>query len=162
MKNYLQILRETLKAMLSKPMWLMVVASVCITSLPYMNHTALDLPVAVVDEDHSDVSRELVRLLDSAPKVAVVGYDSLPQAKRDLAWRELYAIIVIPLNFEKRLLRGEALVIPYFGDATNRMANGQIQQDISAVYSALTSRYNAALLEREGFTATQAVAPREI
>ena len=156
MKNYLQILRETLKAMLSKPMWLMVVASVCITSLPYMNHTALDLPVAVVDEDHSDVSRELVRLLDSAPKVAVVGYDSLPQAKRDLAWRELYAIIVIPLNFEKRLLRGEALVIPYFGDATNRMANGQIQQDISAVYSALTSRYNAALLEREGFTATQA------
>lgn len=72
MKNYLQILRETLKAMLSKPMWLMVVASVCITSLPYMNHTALDLPVAVVDEDHSDVSRELVRLLDSAPKVAVV------------------------------------------------------------------------------------------
>ncbi len=27
MKNYLQILRETLKAMLSKPMWLMVVAS---------------------------------------------------------------------------------------------------------------------------------------
>ncbi len=156
MKNYLQILRETLKAMLSKPMWLMVVASVCITSLPYMNHTALDLPVAVVDEDHSDVSRELVRLLDSAPKVAVVGYDSLPQAKRDLAWRELYAIIVIPLNFEKRLLRGEALVIPYFGDATNRMANGQIQQDISAVYSALTNRYNAALLEREGFTATQA------
>ncbi|WP_079453541.1 ABC transporter permease, partial [Pseudomonas aeruginosa] len=121
-------------------------------------HTALDLPVAVVDEDHSDVSRELVRLLDSAPKVAVVGYDSLPQAKRDLAWRELYAIIVIPLNFEKRLLRlrGEALVIPYFGDATNRMANGQIQQDISAVYSALTNRYNAALLEREGFTATQA------
>ena len=156
MKNYLQILRETLKAMLSKPMWLMVVASVCITSLPYMNHTALDLPVAVVDEDHSDVSRELVRLLDSAPKVAVVGYDSLPQAKRDLAWRKLYAIIVIPLNFEKRLLRGEALVIPYFGDATNRMANGQIQQDISAVYSALTNRYNAALLEREGFTATQA------
>ncbi len=156
MKNYLQILRETLKAMLSKPMWLMVVASVCITSLPYMNHTALDLPVAVVDEDHSDVSRELVRLLDSAPKVAVVGYDSLPQAKRDLAWRELYAIIVIPLNFEKRLLRGEALVIPYFGDATSRMANGQIQQDISAVYSALTNRYNAALLEREGFTATQA------
>ncbi|MGV8327768.1 ABC transporter permease, partial [Pseudomonas aeruginosa] len=49
MKNYLQILRETLKAMLSKPMWLMVVASVCITSLPYMNHPALDLPVAVVD-----------------------------------------------------------------------------------------------------------------
>ncbi|MEE1714050.1 ABC transporter permease, partial [Pseudomonas aeruginosa] len=65
MKNYLQILRETLKAMLSKPMWLMVVASVCITSLPYMNHTALDLPVAVVDEDHSDESRELLRLLDS-------------------------------------------------------------------------------------------------
>ena len=56
--------------------------------------------MAVVDEDHSDVSRELVRLLDSAPKVAVVGYDSPPQAKRDLAWRELYAIIVIPLNFE--------------------------------------------------------------
>ncbi|MGC3581731.1 ABC transporter permease, partial [Pseudomonas aeruginosa] len=66
----------------------------------------------------------------------------------------------IPVICVKRVLRGEALEIPYVGEATNRMANAQIQLDISAVYSALTNRYNAALLEREGITATQALVVR--
>jgi ABC-2 type transport system permease protein len=154
--NFWNVLRVSLKSMLAKPLWLLLVATVCISSLPYLGGTIDDLPVAVVDMDHSSASRELTRLLDAAPKVAALGYDSLPQAQRDLAWRELYGIIVIPVDFEKRLLRGDSLVVPVFGDATNRMANGQIQQDISATYTELLHGYNRALLMREGFSERQA------
>src|SRR5690606_38667797 len=79
----------------------------------------------------------------------------LPTAQRDLAWRELFGTVIVPVDFEKRVLRGEAVTIPIFGDATNRMANGQIQQDITATYNDLSLRYNAQLLLRNGFTGRQ-------
>lgn len=156
MENFYKVFRESLSGMLGKPLWLLMVLSVSLTTLPYAHRTMDDLPVAVIDMDHSGVSRELVRLLDATPKIATLGYDQLPEAQHDLAWRKLFAIVVIPLDFEKRVLRGEAVTVPIFGDATNRMANGQIQQDISATYSELSLRYNREKLMRGGFSEVQA------
>ncbi|WP_313517916.1 ABC transporter permease [Pseudomonas sp.] len=155
MDNFWNVLRQSLKNMLSKPLWLLLVLTVCITSTPYLGRTIDDLPVAVIDMDHSSASRELARMLDAAPKIGVRAYADLPSAQADLAWRQLFAIIVIPLDFEKRLLRGEQLVVPVFGDATNRMANGQIQQDINATYNQLLRDHNGELLERNGFSTAQ-------
>lgn len=156
MQNFWNVFRVSLQNMLGKPLWLMMVLSVALTTLPYAHRTMDDLPVAVIDMDHSTASRELIRLLDAAPKIAVRTYSELPTAQRDLAWRELYGIIVVPLDFEKRVLRGEAVTIPIFGDATNRMANGQIQQDIGTTYNELSLGYNRELLKRSGFSQDQA------
>ncbi|WP_435607468.1 ABC transporter permease [Pseudomonas knackmussii] len=156
MQNFWEVFRVSLQNMLGKPLWLLMVLSVALTTLPYAHRTMDDLPVAVIDMDHSEASRELIRLLDAAPKIAVRSYSELPMAQRDLAWRELYGIIVVPLEFEKRVLRGEAVTIPIFGDATNRMANGQIQQDIGTTYNELSMGYNRDLLKRNGFSEEQA------
>lgn len=155
MENFYNVFRQSLGNMLGKPLWLLMVLSVALTTLPYAHRTMDDLPVAVIDMDHSAVSRELIRLLDAAPKIATRAYDQLPAAQHDLAWRELFGIVVIPVDFEKRVLRGESVTVPIFGDATNRMANGQIQQDISATYSELTLRYNRERLMRGGFSEGQ-------
>lgn len=156
MQNFWNVFRASLQNMLGKPLWLLMALSVGLTTLPYAHRTMDDLPVAVIDMDHSAASRELIRLLDAAPKIAVRTYSELPTAQRDLAWRELYGIIVVPLEFEKRVLRGEAVTIPIFGDATNRMANGQIQQDIGTTYNELSMGYNRDLLKRNGFSEEQA------
>ncbi|WP_160285876.1 ABC transporter permease [Pseudomonas knackmussii] len=156
MQNFWNVFRASLQNMLGKPLWLLMVLSVALTTLPYAHRTMDDLPVAVIDMDNSSASRELIRLLDAAPKIAVRTYSELPTAQRDLAWRELYGIIVVPLEFEKRVLRGEAVTIPIFGDATNRMANGQIQQDIGTTYNELSMGYNRDLLKRNGFSEEQA------
>lgn len=155
MQNFWTVFRQSLGNMLGKPLWLLMVLSVTLTTLPYAHRTMDDLPVAVIDMDRSSVSRELIRQLDAAPKIAVRAYDQLPEAQRDLAWRELFGIVVIPVDFEKRVLRGEAVTVPIFGDATNRMANGQIQQDISATYTELSLRYNRERLMRGGFSEQQ-------
>ena len=122
MGNFWSVLRQTLKNMLGKPLWLLTVLSVALTTLPYAHRTMDDLPVAVIDMDHSAASRELIRLLDAAPKIAVRSYSELPTAQHDLAWRRLFGIVILPVDFEKRVLRGEAVSVPIFGDATNRMA----------------------------------------
>ncbi|HEI8867816.1 ABC transporter permease [Serratia sp. AKBS12] len=156
MKSFWQTFSRVLIGMLERPMWLMLVLSLCIMSMVYANRTVWDLPVAVVDQDHSTASRQLIRQLDATSKIAIKIYDNLDEAKRDLGWRELFAIIIMPVDLEKKILHGESLVIPVFGDATNRLANGQIQQDVVAAYQQLLNEYNTELLLRNGFSERQA------
>ena len=47
-------------------------------------------------------------------------------------------------------------MIPVYGDATNRLANGQIQQDVLAAYQAILTQYNTDLLLSSGFSERQA------
>lgn len=156
MKSYWQTFSRVLMGMLERPMWLMLLLSLCIMSMVYANRTVWDLPVAVIDQDHSAASRELIRQLDATPKIAIQTYDNLDEAKRDLGWRKLFAVIIMPVDLEKKILNGKSIEIPVFGDATNRLANGQIQQDVVAAYQQLLNQYNTSLLLRSGFSVRQA------
>lgn len=156
MKIYWQTFVRVLLGMLERPMWLMLILSLCIMSMVYANRTVWDLPVGVVDLDHSTASRQLIRQLDATAKIAIETYDSLEQAQRDLGWRKLFAVVIMPANLEKKILNGQNIVVPVYGDATNRLANGQIQQDVVAVYRQLLSEYNNGLLLRSGFSKRQA------
>lgn len=156
MKSYWSTLSRVLLGMLDKPMWMLLLLSLCLMSMVYARHSVWDLPVGVVDQDHSSVSRELIRSLDATPKIAVKVYDNLPDAQRDLAWRKLFAVIIMPIDLEKKILHGDAITIPVYGDATNRLANGQIQQDVIATYQHLLNTYNSGILLRAGFDERQA------
>lgn len=156
MKSYWDTLRRVLLGMLDKPMWMLLLLSLCLMSMVYAKHSVWDLPVGVVDQDHSSVSRQLIRSLDATPKIATKVYDNLPEAQRDLAWRKLFAVIIMPVNLEKKILHGEAITVPVYGDATNRLANGQIEQDVIAAYQQLLNTYNNGILLRAGFDKRQA------
>ncbi|MEB6337109.1 ABC transporter permease [Serratia rhizosphaerae] len=156
MKSYWQTFSRVLIGMLERPMWLMLILSLCVMSLVYANRSVWDLPVGVIDQDHSSASRELIRQLDATSKIAIKTYDSLDQAQRDLGWRELFAVIIMPVDLEKKILHGENIVVPVYGDATNRLANGQIQQDVVTAYQQLLNQYNTSLLLRSGFSERQA------
>ncbi|MEX2951333.1 ABC transporter permease [Serratia fonticola] len=156
MKSYWLTFRKVLTSMLERPMWLMLILSLCIMSMVYANRTVWDLPVGVIDQDHSTASRLLIRQLDATPKIAIQTYDNLDEAKRDLGWRKLFAVIIMPVDLEKKILNGKNIEIPVFGDATNRLANGQIQQDVVAAYQQLLGQYNTSLLMRSGFSERQA------
>lgn len=62
----------------------------------------------------------------------------------------------MPVDLEKKILSGQNIVVPVYGDATNRPANGQIQQDVVAAYQQLLTEYNNGLLLRSGFSERQA------
>jgi len=156
LRTYWKTFTKVLTGMLDKPMWMMLLLSLCVMSTVYANRTVWDLPVAVVDQDHSSASRLLTRQLDATPKIKINSYDSVEEAQRDLAWRKLFAVIIMPVDLEKKILAGQDIVIPVYGDATNRLANGQIEQDVVAAYQSILTQYNTELLMHSGFTAKQA------
>lgn len=156
MQMYFATFRKVLLGMLDKPMWLLLLVSLCVMSLVYAKPVLWDLPVAVIDQDHSVASRTLIRDLDAAPKVELHNYDNLTQARKDMINRQLFAIIIIPTDFEKFLLNGKNITIPVYGDATNRLASGQIQQELVSAYQTLLNSYNTQLLVDSGYSKQQA------
>lgn len=156
MKQYWATFKKVLLGLLERPMWMMLLLSLCIMSTVYLNRTVWDLPVGVVDMDNSPGSRTFIRNLDATPKVKTVSYNQLDKATEDLQWRKLFAVIILPVDFEKKLLAGKEVTIPVYGDATNRLPNGQIQQDVQAAYNQMLLGYNTELLLNDGFSYRQA------
>ncbi|KFD18461.1 MULTISPECIES: ABC transporter permease [Tatumella] len=156
MTVFFQTFRKVLTGMLQRPMWGILLISLCVMSLVYANHTVWNLPVAVVDQDHSTASRLLIRNLDATSKIDMINYADLETARRDLGWRKLFAIIIMPVDLEQKMLAGESVAIPVFGDATNRLPNGQIQQAVVAAYQQMLAHYNNEILLNHGFTAPEA------
>ncbi|WP_047684453.1 MULTISPECIES: ABC transporter permease [Xenorhabdus] len=154
-KMYWQTFRNVLLGMLEKPLWLMLIVSLCVMSLVYVRPTLWDLPVAIIDQDNSHMSRALIRHIDATAKIETKSYASLANARNDILRRKIFAIIIVPPDFEKRLLSGRNVTVPVYGDATNRLANGQIQQDLALAYQQLLSEYNTQLLLKSGFSTEQ-------
>ncbi|HDT2999770.1 TPA: ABC transporter permease [Proteus mirabilis] len=155
MQMYFQTFKRVLLGMLEKPMWMLLLVSLCIMSLVYAKPVLWDLPVAVINQDHSPASYALIRSLDATPKLSLKGYDNLDEARHDMIMRELFAIIIIPTDFEKKLLNGKNVTVPVYGDATNRLASGQIQQELMQAYQQLLDSYNGRILQNASFSATQ-------
>ncbi|MFG1174060.1 ABC transporter permease [Erwiniaceae bacterium CAU 1747] len=156
MKLWWQTFQTTLMGMLRKPMWLMLLLSLCVMSMVYMNRSVWDLPIAVIDMDHSKASRLITRQLNATPKVNTQIYDSLPEALHDLGLRQLFAVVLMPQDLEQKMLSGKPVNIPVYGDATNRLANGQIQLDVMAAYQQVLSQYSIELMQQHGFSPRQA------
>lgn len=156
MTEYRQTFVKVFTGMLNRPMWGMVLITLCIMSMVYANRTVWNLPVGVIDLDHSTASRMLTRDLNATSKLKVISYADLPAARRDLDWRKLFAIIIMPVDLEKKILSGEQVAIPVYGDATNRLPNGQIQQDVVAAYQQMLSHYDQQILLQNNFTQPEA------
>ncbi|MDV5168013.1 ABC transporter permease [Photobacterium rosenbergii] len=70
---------------------------------------ARDLPIGVVDLDHSQVSRQLVRSYDANPTLAVSSvYTSVAEGSHALRGGEIYALVVIPTNLEQDTKLGKS------------------------------------------------------
>ncbi|EOT3308953.1 ABC transporter permease, partial [Escherichia coli] len=69
----------------------------------------LDIPVAAVDNDHSHLSKKIMRQLNAASHAQIISYgDDLENAKRALEHGDVYAVLYIPLKFEKNVLSGNS------------------------------------------------------
>ncbi|MFD1261020.1 ABC transporter permease [Entomomonas asaccharolytica] len=156
LQEFLQTAKQTLLRQLNAPVWMILLVSLCLISLVFANYTVWDLPVAVIDQDRTVSSHFITRQINASPKMDTIIYDNLNQAKNDLHWRKLFAVIIIPQDFEKHFLSGKTASISIYGDATSRLANGQIQQAISAIYQDLSTQRNQQLLYAQGFSQDQA------
>ncbi|GAB4090906.1 ABC transporter permease [Hydrogenophaga soli] len=115
------------------------------------------LPVAVVDQDHSALSRQLVRLLDAAPGIHVSAH--LPDtAQADAALRSVsvYAVVAIPADFERDVKTGHVGDVTLLHNAQFATHSGIVQRDVRTAVGTLSAGVEATARTKRG-EAPQAV-----
>lgn len=114
--------------------FLVIVSSIFLQSSPR------GLPLAVVDLDHSAVSRRLIRKLEAVPAARLVDVSS----SKEEGWRQLrsgavLAVVEIPAGLERAIRRGEGgRVYTYFNDSFYTSGN-QVRRGVGGAVASLSA-----------------------
>ena len=88
----------------------------------YNEEVVRDVPVVVVDGDHSSLSRDFVRRLDASPDVEVVAQaNSLAEAQSLVRHRKAYGVVSLPSQMNRDLQRGTPVRVQVYCDMSGML-----------------------------------------
>lgn len=91
-------------------------------SYVYTNEVVRDVPVVVIDESDSSLSREFIRKMDASPDVKVMAtVTDMAEAQEWLKRRQAYGIIRIPQQLNRELWRGNQAYIGLYADMSSML-----------------------------------------
>ncbi len=107
---------------------------------PYLNQILRKLPIAVVDNDLTELSRRIVGTLDASGALSVVvRARTLAEARAAIDSGKAFAAVEIPPGTERDVLRGMSADVPIYADATYLFLFRSTSSGVSAAIGALTS-----------------------
>lgn len=91
-------------------------------SYVYTNETVRDVPVVIVDDNHSSLSREIIRKMDASPDVEVIARcNNMEEAQEYVKRMEAYGIVHIPEDFTKELVAGRQVPLGVYCDMSSML-----------------------------------------
>jgi len=130
----------------------------------YTNEVQRDVPVAIVDDSQSAISRQFVRNVDAAPEVMVKEHaNSMAEAYQMLQRQEVYGIIHVPAEFHTNFFEGKQSVVAVYCDMCSMLYYKNIALTCSNVSIAMNKdikveNYIRPKTEREAQIAGQPIA----
>lgn len=86
----------------------------------YYKELLRDCPIAVVDNNHSSLSRQYIRMLDASPEVQVLYKPmNMQQAKELQKTGKVHGIVNIPKEFSEDIYSGRTTTVGVFCDVTS-------------------------------------------
>ena len=106
----------------------------------YTDETLRDVPVAVVDNSRSSMSREYLRKVDATPDVHIISHCAdMEEAQLLMKERRAYGIIYVPDDFSDKIVRGEQTQVSIFCDMSGLLyykcillANTEVSLEMNA------------------------------
>jgi len=107
---------------------------------PYLGQVLRDVPVVVVDRDHTPLSRRFARWLDASEGVAVAGRSAdLEAAQAAARVGKVGGVVLIPQDFERHILRREAATVTTYADGSYLLVRNTVTQTVNTVAAALAA-----------------------
>ena len=118
---------------------------------PYLNQILRKIPIAVVDNDLSELSRRIVQTLDASDAVKVaIRAETLQQAHAALDRGDAFAVVGIPPRTERDVLKGTTVHIPIYADATYLFIFRTTANGIAVAINTLSSELAAGGARTDG------------
>lgn len=116
----------------------------------------VDMPVGVVDQDNTHVSRAMIRKLDGFQTTRIVGhYANMNDAREAIQRNEIYAFLLIPKGTTDKLLDGDQPKISFYYSNVTLVAGSLLYRDLKTVASLGSAAVGSAKLSALGKTSKE-------
>ncbi|WP_172197396.1 ABC transporter permease [Niveibacterium sp. COAC-50] len=161
--SFVRAMLATWRAVLADAGAVLLLLGACVAysffyPLPYERETVERVPVAVVDQDDSPLSRQLIRFAMASPQLAVrqIGRD-LPAAQAALASGEVLGLALIPAGFKADLQRGKRVEVQIAGNAAYALINKTVLSGFAAAAGTLSAGIDVRRFASHGASMQQAL-----
>ena len=161
--NMWAVVRREAQRLVRQPMYLVLMfvlplVSFAFFALLFEKGVARDIPIALLDEDHSSLSRTVTQMIDATP-TAWIAYEiqDMDEGERLMREGKAMAIVQIPAFFEKNILNNRQTHIENYVTGTNITVNGLLSKDIQTAVTTFTAGIQLQLLTKQGLTQRQAI-----
>lgn len=117
----------------------------------YYNGSITQIPIGIIDQDQTQSSRQLIQNIAASPEILVAErYADLAAAKKGLLSNDIYAIVMVPPNFEQQMLANKQPEITAFynnqymtvGGTANRALTSSLNNVLSDIQLAKIKQSN--------------------
>ena len=116
----------------------------------------VEMPVGVVDQDNTHVSRAMIRKLDGFQTTQIVGhYANMNDAREAIQKNEIYAFLLIPKGTTDKLLDGDQPKISFYYSNVTLVAGSLLYRDLKTISSLGSAAVGSAKLSALGKTSKE-------
>lgn len=113
----------------------------------------IEMPVGVVDQDNTSVSRQMIRSLNAFQCTDVVAhYPNVNEARNAIQRNEIYAFLLIPKNTTEHLVSGRQPKVSFYYSSVSLVAGSTLFRDLKTITSLGTAGVIATKLSAMGKT----------
>ena len=118
-----------------------------------------DLPIAVVDNDNTPLSRKVINMIEATPETDVrYKVTSTHEGERLIRQGAAGAMVIIPANFEKDILGMTPTSIGVYISGANILENGLISKGLQTTIATFSTGLKIQILSKQGISENQAIA----
>lgn len=115
-----------------------------------------EMPIGIVDADHTTTSRSIVRRLDAFQMSKVVArYPSVAEARKAMQQGEIYAFLYIPEGTTDDLLASRQPKISYYYSYTTLASGALLMKDLKTISTLGSAAVGQATMRAKGYTDSQ-------
>ncbi len=116
------------------------------------------LPVALVDMDHTNLSRQIARMVEATPIAAINrNFVDLVEARKSIEDGKVDAALVIPEGTEKEILKGASGSVALYLNNANVVKGGLLNSGIRKALGTLSTGIKLQVQMKTGMTQDQAL-----
>lgn len=125
---------------------------------PYSTEAVRKVPVAVIDYDHSDLSRQIIRLAQASPSLSIQYAASEDEAKQLLWAQKIGGYMVIPAGLKHHVLHKQPATIALAANGSYMLLNKTVLTGLVEVVATVSAGIQIKQLTAAGLTQSQAYA----
>ena len=139
--------------------WWLPLGVIAFFALFFSNEVVGSLPIAVVDNDKTSLSRRLVSMIRATPQTALVEeMNDLLAAQQKMLEGDVVAVVEIADGFARKILSGGSAEVLLYDSGTNISANSLASKGVQTVATTFGVGVELQRAEMQGSTPEQAMA----